>query len=388
MTRYSRRQLLLAKAILVGLAAVLLGPQLADPGERAVTIMVVLAILGLAVTSYEILSHALALLLGRLSGSGTSPELSASEPATMALSEPVRRPLRLRHVIVTFLAYLGAQAIVWTSAAIVVALRLGNGAGEEAISRGLKPLLPALLPVSVLAGGLGVVWGLRSWVHRFDPRGLVETVAIRAGTRSQLRRGIVLGATLGLVALLVMPYVPYSPSSPDLVDELIASSTLARWSWIVSAVILAPPVEELVFRGVLLGGLTQVWSLRAAAVVSAITFWAMHAPEWLRYWPAAVAIGLMTIIVTVLRLRTRALGPCIAAHSAYNLLMASAIFGIQTDGGPGRETDGPRWARLAPGSLSRIDEARGRLSLALNPGTKGEQVRMIERRLDHWWAPS
>jgi hypothetical protein len=169
------------------------------------------------------------------------------------------------------------------------------------------------------------------------------------------------------------------------VDELIASSTLARWSWIISAVLLAPPIEELVFRGVLLGGLAQVWSLRAAALVSGITFWAMHAPEWLRYWPAGVAIGLMTIIVTVLRIRTRALGPCIAAHSAYNLLMASAIFGIRTDSGPGRETEGPKWARLAPGSPSRSAASQGRLRLVLNLGTTGEQVRVAA--LDHGWSP-
>jgi membrane protease YdiL (CAAX protease family) len=74
----------------------------------------------------------------------------------------------------------------------------------------------------------------------------------------------------------------------------------------------------------------------------------MHAPEWLRYWPAAVAIGLMTVIVTVIRTRTQALGPCIAAHSAYNLLMASAVFGVGADQGPGRDIEGSKWAQLPP----------------------------------------
>jgi membrane protease YdiL (CAAX protease family) len=256
----------------------------------------------------------------------------------------------------------------------VVTARLGTGADEEAITGGIKPLLPTVLPLSVVAGGLGALWAIRMSGKRLDPRNFVETVALRLGSRGQLQRGVLAGAALGLLALVIMPYIPYTPSSPDLIDEFLTSPGPARWSWILSAVILAPPVEELVFRGVLLGGLTQIWNLRAAAVVSGVTFWAMHAPEWLRYWPAAVAIALITVLVTLLRIRSGALGPSIAAHSAYNLMMASVVFyGIQPDGSV-PAPDQPKWAQALSPLASPPAFAEGRLKLGMDLGLRGKRA--------------
>jgi membrane protease YdiL (CAAX protease family) len=362
--RYSQRQLFAAKAGLVALAAVVVGSQTADSSSELVpSILVVFAGLGALVAGYEALARGIALFLGRIwRGDRTSDDSSTLEPAPVISSPEPNSGMRLRHVTAAFAGYLAGQAVVWLGVAMVVTIRLGTGADEEAITRGMKPVLPAVLPISVLAGGLGAVWALRSWGKRLELRKLVEAIALRLGTRRQVLQGIYAGATLGLVSLLVMPYVPYSPSSPDLMDEFLRSPGAARWSWVLTAVILAPPVEELVFRGVLLGGLAQIWNLRAAAFVSGLAFWAMHAPEWLRYWPAAVAIALMTIIVTLLRIRSRALGPSIAAHSAYNLLMASVVFGIPPEG-PLPENDGPQWARVAPVAAPRSSNAESELKL-------------------------
>jgi membrane protease YdiL (CAAX protease family) len=359
--RYSQGQLFAAKAGLVAVAAVVVGSQTADSSSELIpSILVVFAGLGALVAGYEALARGIALLLGRIwRGSGISDDASPLERVPVISSTELNSQIRLRHVTAAFAGYLAGQALVWLGVAMVVTMRLGTGADEEAITRGMKPVLPAVLPISVLAGGLGAVWALRIWGRRLELRNLVEAIALRLGTHRQLLRGVLAGATLGLVSLVFMPYVPYSPNSPDFMDEFLRSSAAARWSWILTAVILAPPVEELVFRGMLLGGLAQVWNLRAAAVVSGIAFWAMHAPEWLRYWPAAVAIALMTIIVTLLRIRSRALGPSIAAHSAYNLLMASVVFGIPPED-PLPGADGPQWAEVAPGSAAgSSDRERG-----------------------------
>ena len=372
MSRYSRGQLLAAKTALVALAAVAGGFQTADNSSDLVpSILVLFAGLGAIVLAYEAGSRAIALLLGRIWKRGRTPDETSAPPTT--ISPEFSHPLGLRHVLAAFVGYLAGQALVWLGAVMVVTARLTTGADEEAIMRGMKPVLPAVLPASVAAGGLGALWAIRSWGKRVDPGDLVDIVALRRGTRSQLLRGGLAGATLGLVALVLMPYVPYSPTSPDLMDELLGSPGPARWSWILSAVILAPPVEELVFRGVLLGGLARIWNLRTAAVVSGVTFWAMHAPEWLRYWPAAVAIALMTVIVTTLRIWTRALGPSIVAHSAYNLLMASVVLGVQPEGAL-PDPDGPKWAQLAPDSTSRTGDSEGRLGLDMDLGLKDKRA--------------
>jgi membrane protease YdiL (CAAX protease family) len=375
-SRYSRGQLFAAKTALVALAAIAGGFQTADDSSDLwPSILVLFAGLGAIVVAYEAGSRAIALLLGRIWKGGRTPDESSAPPTTA--SPGFSHPLGLRHVMAAFAGYLAGQALVWLGAVMVVAARLRTGADEEAIMRGIKPILPAVLPASVAAGGLGALWAIRSWGKRVDPRDLVDIVALRRGTRRQLLRGGLAGAALGLVALVLMPYVPYSPTSPDLMDELLSSPGPARWSWILSAVILAPPIEELVFRGVLLGGLAKIWNLRTAAVVSGVTFWAMHAPEWSRYWPAAVAIALMTVIVTTLRIWTRALGPSIVAHSAYNLLMASVVLGVQPDGAV-PETDGPKWAQLAPDSPSPTGDSEGRLGLDMDLGLAS--ARALARR--------
>jgi membrane protease YdiL (CAAX protease family) len=360
---YSRGQLFAAKAALVALISVILGSQAAENSRELVpSILIVFAGLGAIVAVYEAVAHSVALLLGRVwQGSRTSNQTSAAEPLPAA-SPGLDDRMRLRHIVAAFLGYLAGQALVWLGAVMLVIVRLGTGVDEDAIIRGMKPVFPAVLPISVVAGGVGALWALGSWGKRLDSRGLIQTVALRLGSRRQLLRGILAGSTLGLVSLTLIPYLPYTPSSPDIIDEFLTSPGAARWSWVLSAVILAPPVEELVFRGVLLGGLAQIWNLRAGAIVSGVTFWAMHAPEWLRYWPAAVAIALMTVIVTLLRIRSGALGPSIAAHSAYNLLMASVIFGSQPNGTL-PEPDVPRWAQVTPAPVSRPSDMEGRLNL-------------------------
>jgi membrane protease YdiL (CAAX protease family) len=348
-TRYSGRQLIIAKCILVALVACIAGPQLADKPGELTSIIVVLAMVGAAAGAYEALSHVLALVLGRLwTDRATAPP--ASELAgDRALGPPAVPPsFRVRHVLAAFAAYLAASALVWIITAMVVAVRARWDANQQVLTEGLKELFPVALPASVAAGLLATLLVLRRWSKRLGLKAVAEMVGLSWGPSGKLSAGALGGATLGLAFLVVMPLVPYQPTSQDLINEIVTSSGPARLAWVMSAVILAPPVEELMFRGVLLGGLARTWSRSGAAIVSGVIFWLMHAPEWLRYWPAAVAVGLMTVLVTALRLRTRALGPCIAAHFVYNLMMAAALLGTPTDGTP-PVSDGPKWAQLNQG---------------------------------------
>jgi membrane protease YdiL (CAAX protease family) len=352
-SRYSRRQLIFAKCALVGLFALIAGPHLADgPGDLGISIITVLALVGGAVAAYEALSRALAFLLGRVWHGAVSPTVAATtDDDPVPPEHPPRTGFQVRHVLAVFAVYLATGAIVWFAVAIFVTARVGLGAGEKAIAAGLKALLPVALPASVASGSLAILLALRGWGRRLGAKAVADMIGLRGGTRRQLWVGVLAGTALGVVSVMLVTHVPYRPTSPDLIDEIVASAGAGRWAWIISAVILAPPVEEFMFRGVLLGGLARTWSLRGAVLVSGLTFWSLHATEWLRYWPAAVAIGLMTVIVTVLRLRTRALGPAIAAHSAYNLMMAVAVGGISSEGSPAPGPEGPKWAQACPLSV-------------------------------------
>jgi len=92
----------------------------------------------------------------------------------------------------------------------------------------------------------------------------------------------------------------------------------------VSAVFLAPPSEEYVFRGLLLKGLSASWGTAAASAVVTLLFVALHWLQILAHPRAAVFIFLFAIAALVARLRTGSLVPSMAMHAAYNLVVVGA----------------------------------------------------------------
>ncbi len=95
---------------------------------------------------------------------------------------------------------------------------------------------------------------------------------------------------------------------PDL-GELVGGS----WQGIALAVVIAPLVEEVVFRGLILRGLLGRWPAAAAIGTSALLFAFMHLNP--AQFPIAFGLGLALAWVYA---RTRSLGLCILGHAANN----------------------------------------------------------------------
>jgi membrane protease YdiL (CAAX protease family) len=288
------------------------------------------------VATFEALSRGLAIVLGHSWHDRPLPPAEAVEIDTA--SPPHTGSLRRRDVIVALLIYVGTQAVVWTVVGVIAALRAGNVEDQASLFRALMALVPVALPGSLIVGGLAVLLVLRSWRKRLGARALADLLGLSRSRPRQVTNGILAGAALALFILPVMGLVADPAEPPDVMTQLAGSSSAALRAWVLSAVLLAPPIEELMFRGVLLGGLAATWNIRAAAVISGATFWLMHGPEFV-HWPAAVAIGLLTILATWLRVRSRSLGPSIGAHFGYNLVLATVVW-LATVYGPGES----RWA--------------------------------------------
>jgi membrane protease YdiL (CAAX protease family) len=336
--RYSARQLVLAKCTVVGLIAIVAGLRLAkDPGEIPVTILVVLALVSAAVGAYEALARGLATALARFRYD--APAAGRDPFETAALSPGYDRALRRRDAITALLIFLGAEAAVWSVVGVIAAVRVGKGGDPAALLQALIGLIPIALPASLLAGGLALLLLLNRWRQRLGTAALVNLLGLSWGRPRQISRGVLAGAVLGFLVLPIMGLVTDPAEPPDMMTQLAASSDAALRAWMLSAVLLAPPIEELMFRGVLLGALAQTWNLRAATVISGATFWLMHGPEFV-HWPAAVAIGMLTVLATWLRVRHRSLIPSIGAHFGYNLVLATVVW-LAMIYGPGKS----RWAR-------------------------------------------
>jgi len=336
--RYSRRQLVLAKCAVVALVALIAGPGLADDrGEIPITLLVVLALVGASVGVYEALSQGLAIMLGR---SWRDTPVTPAEPVGAPIvPSPYGGGLRRRDVVSALAAYVGAQVLVWSIVGVIAAARAGKGGDHGDLLQALTRLVPVALPGSLVAGGIALLLVLRRWRTRLGAGALGGLLGLSWGGPRQVVNGIMGGAALAVFVLPLMALVAERPEPPDLITQLAGSSNSALQAWMISAVLLAPPIEELMFRGVLLGALANTWNIRAAALISGTTFWLMHGPEFV-HWPAAVAIGLLTILATWLRVRSRSLGPSIAAHFGYNLVLATVISLAMIS-----RPEGTRWAR-------------------------------------------
>jgi CAAX protease family protein len=108
--------------------------------------------------------------------------------------------------------------------------------------------------------------------------------------------------------------------SPDL-------STAGKVLAAFVAVAIAPPAEELFFRGVLFRGLRDRRGLASAAGVSAVMFGLAH---WTGEWRGALVLALsMTVTGLALALvydRRKNLVSNIAAHATFNIIGVILLF--------------------------------------------------------------
>ncbi|MDO9615314.1 MAG: CPBP family intramembrane metalloprotease [Bacteroidota bacterium] len=89
---------------------------------------------------------------------------------------------------------------------------------------------------------------------------------------------------------------------------------------ILKVVIIAPVIEELIFRGVIMHGLMRNYSKFTAVFVSALMFALFHLNPW--QFPATFILG---IVLGILMLRTRNIYLCILGHAINNGLVLISI---------------------------------------------------------------
>jgi len=112
---------------------------------------------------------------------------------------------------------------------------------------------------------------------------------------------------------------------PSWFMELFArlfDSDLGVWGGILRIVIIAPIVEELIFRGVIMSGFSRIYHPVFAIFFSALLFALFHLNPW--QFPAAFALGL---ILGWIRIRTDSVLACIAGHAIHNgLVFLTVVF--------------------------------------------------------------
>ena len=178
---------------------------------------------------------------------------------------------------------------------------------------------------------LSIAWVCARW--GVGLRRLVGTWPRGYDRRAWLRLASLLAVTMAFSygSALVSLYV-LSILNPGLLEFLVEALSTApdatfgyQLAMAVVIVILAPVLEETLFRGILINRWGTRWGVPAAVIASSIAFGILHANP--------VGIGMAGLVMALLYLKTGTLIVPILFHAANNLLPTLAAF-LLDEGAP------------------------------------------------------
>jgi membrane protease YdiL (CAAX protease family) len=278
---------------------------------------------------------------------GSRRRLSGETAATLAalvivLGAAAAAPLREHVMLLSFLA--GLSAALWQRARAHVPWPLdpaGRGARPLDAADGLKALvlysvLQVLLPRSLDGFTLGG-WRLTPGVIQTVSAPLAGAMALGLTIDPLVKQGLPLAAILSFrgrgqnqarvftsaVALGVFAFAVILAHNA-LLDWCLGGSRPRDWQhpatallrdnpiFAVTAVVVGPAVEEIIFRGLLQQGLRSTLGVRPSLWLATAGFAMMHQPQ---HWSTVLAAGLCLAWFFE---RTRHLGAVILAHGVIN----------------------------------------------------------------------
>jgi membrane protease YdiL (CAAX protease family) len=140
------------------------------------------------------------------------------------------------------------------------------------------------------------------------------------------------GGFLAITVLFVSQWFPPPGESP--IEQLL-STPASIVVFVIFGIMVAPLMEEIIFRGFLYTVLADVFSPGVAMPVVSVLFAAVHWSQLGGNWPAVFVILGVGSVLTMVRQRTGSLIPSVIMHTAYNatLLGISGLFTLLGQGG-------------------------------------------------------
>jgi membrane protease YdiL (CAAX protease family) len=114
----------------------------------------------------------------------------------------------------------------------------------------------------------------------------------------------------------------FLPSQETEFEKLLRMGTTVRVLIALVAVLTAPVVEEVVYRGILYSGIERAWGKGAGVVLVTLLFAGGHYFQYRESYAALTAIVSLSLVLTLLRAATGKLLPCVATHLVFNGLNA------------------------------------------------------------------
>lgn len=129
-------------------------------------------------------------------------------------------------------------------------------------------------------------------------------------------------ASGGLLAFLVQLSSVYIPPPEPLPFDRLFSSRAAAWLIIAAAVLVAPFIEELIFRGYIYTLLERLWGTTPAVLASGLLFGAIHFPQLYPGYFQMLLLCVVGLVFSLARARTGTLVASVLLHFGYNATIA------------------------------------------------------------------
>jgi membrane protease YdiL (CAAX protease family) len=108
-------------------------------------------------------------------------------------------------------------------------------------------------------------------------------------------------------------------------SELLKSSNSVRVVVALMAVVTAPIVEEVVYRGMLYSPLKSRLGMSTSVMIVTILFVLVHFHQYEGAWASLAGLSILSFVLTLIRAVTRSILPCVAIHTVFNLVGATFI---------------------------------------------------------------
>jgi len=128
---------------------------------------------------------------------------------------------------------------------------------------------------------------------------------------------------IGLVNRFV--FQPLLPEKETSFDQLLKAGPQVRLAIAILASFSAPLVEEIVYRGVIFGGLRKRFSATTTIIIVTLLFAGVHVPQYAGAWASLAGLMLLSLVLTVVRAKSRTLLPCIVIHFINNAVVSLVI---------------------------------------------------------------
>jgi hypothetical protein len=138
---------------------------------------------------------------------------------------------------------------------------------------------------------------------------------------------VVFGLAAAAFIVVAVSALAFIPGPETQADKLFNSSDLSKYVISASAVVVAPLLEELLYRGLLFGAFERAFDKSFAIIFSTVLFTFVHwgqssgdlgEPNWGRI----LSILVLAITCSGLRAYTNRIAPAYFAHLGYNLYLA------------------------------------------------------------------